>query len=182
MEVASFKIMSIDIDKLDEKRRLEVYAVKYFSEALQRHYNRQLTIEAVRDHPDVSCILGDVRIDIEVAHLYGSKRDARMIYGRTRDYEKNMADRIAHALVPLNERVISDLNSILEEKAQKRYGGKTWLLIRNAYPLWNREDFELYFSNIIIPAGHSFEEIWLLCDRDGRSGILRLYPQRSLDG
>lgn len=174
--------MSINIDKLDKKRRLEAYAAKYFSESLQRHHSRHLTIEAVGDHPDVTCLLDGVRLDIEVAHIYGSERDARMVYGRTRDYEKTREHRIAHALVPLNERVIVDLNSILEEKARNRYGGKTWLLIRNAYPLWNKEDFELYFSDIIIPADHSFEEIWLLCDRDGRSGILRLYPQKSLDG
>lgn len=80
-----------------------------------------------------------------------------------------------HSFIPLNERVISELNFILEGKAQKRYGSRTWLLIRNAYPIWYKEDFELYKSNILLPDKHSFEEIWLLCDRDGSSGILQLY-------
>lgn len=164
--------------KLDEKKQLEIYAVKYFLEALDNAHNRKLIFLNLADppDPDVYCLLGDDKIGIEVAHLFGGERDARRLLGRGRPDENTKEQRIAHALVPLNGRVISNLNSILEEKAQKRYGSKTWLIIRNAHPLWNREDFDRYKSDILIPQNHSFEEIWLLCDRDGSSGILRLFP------
>ncbi len=169
--------MTIDIDKLDFKRRLEFFAVKYFAEQLNKYFNRQLRFDSFADppEPDVYCFWENNRIGVEVAHLYGSERDARMLFGKSKPEEKTKEHRIIHALVPLNERVISELNFILEKKAQKRYGDRTWLVIRNAYPIWYKEDFEFYKSDILLPNEHSFEEIWLLCDRDGSSGILQLY-------
>ena len=163
-------MMTIDIDKLDSKKQLEFFAVKYFSKQFNKNFSTQLKFDSFANppDPDVYCFLENDRIGIEVAHLYGSERDARMLFGRTKPEEKTKEHRIFHALISLNERIISGLNFILEGKAQKSYGNRTWLLIRNAYPLWYKEDFELYKSDILLPNGHSFEEIWLLCDKDGQ--------------
>jgi hypothetical protein len=54
------------------------------------------------------------------------------------------------------------------------------VVIRNAYPLWEKPDFELYLEALTIFQEHPFEQIWLLCDQVGRSGMLRLFPGRVL--
>lgn len=118
--------MIAKVDKSDKKSRLEAYAVRYFADELQRRYNMTLTSADFGDNPDVYCSFGSKKIGIEVTHLYGSERDARALYGRSKDYEKTKEHRIAHALVPMNERVISDLNFILADKSQNRYGSNTW--------------------------------------------------------
>ncbi len=168
----------IDIAILNEKRKLEAYAVKYFIEEYNRRHNNQLVFDSFAEppDPDVYCFLEGGKIGIEVAHLYGSNRNARMLLGRARFSEQTKEQRIAHALMPLNERLIADLNGILKDKSIKNYGGRIWLLIRNAFPLWVKEDFELYKSDIQMPRYHTFEQMWLLCDRDGKSGILQIYP------
>lgn len=60
---------------------------------------------------------------------------------RIQDVEKTMKHHIAHSLVPLNLRIPTDLNNVLLDKSTKTYHGKTWLLTRNAFPLWERFDF-----------------------------------------
>ena len=171
--------MAMNVKNLDERRQLEVWAVIYFIRELRRRYRRWLRLRdfASPPDPDFYCLLNGERIGIEVAHLYGSQRDARMRLGRERVEEQTKEQRLAHSRVPLNVRVLTDLNRIIADKAEKSYGGKTWLLIRNAFPPWTRDDFEQYISEILIPEDHSFSEIWLLCDSYGSSGILRLFPR-----
>lgn len=131
-------------------------------------------------YPDIICEIDGCEIGIEVAHLYGSQRDARLTFGRSKPIEKTMEHRVKHAMVPLNDRIPYDLNVILNSKAQKNYPGVTWLLIRNAYPLWDFNDFQSYIDQINIPDCHHFENIWLLCDRQGLSDAIRLYPSNKL--
>src|SRR3989337_1923266 len=97
--------------KLDEKKQLEIDAVKYFLEALDNAHNRKLIFLNLADppDPDVYCLLGDDKIGIEVAHLFGGERDAGRLLGRGRPDENTKEQRIAHALVPLNGRVINRL-------------------------------------------------------------------------
>lgn len=63
-------------------------------------------------------------------------------------------------------------------ESTQAYPWSTWLVIRNAYPLWEKPDFEMYPEALTIPQEHPFEQIWLLCDQVGRSGMLRLFPGR----
>ncbi|MBI4681122.1 MAG: hypothetical protein HY753_07995 [Nitrospirae bacterium] len=165
------KDMTIDIDKLDEKGRLEAYAIKYFIAEFNRCHVRQLKFSefAKPPNPDAYCFLEENKIGLEVTHLYGI--GARVILGRERPEEENLV----HTLT--NEDITEELNFRLKEKAQKKYSNiNTWLLIRNVLPGWGKKDFESWKSHIELPTIHSFKEIWLLCDRNGSSGILQLYP------
>lgn len=161
-----------------EKQRLEFWAIHKFIRAFTKLDNRELTFVRLQKppKPDSLCLLNRKEIDIEVAHLYGSQRDARMVLGRSKPIEHTKESRIAHSLVPLNDKITSDLNRILKDKAQKKWGNETWLLIRNAFPIWEKEDFLMFKEEISVPVKHPYKEIWLLCDRDGSSGILRLFP------
>ena len=85
-----------------------------------------------------------------------------------------MEHRVKHSMVPLNDRIPIDLNNILHSKVQKNYPGTTWLLIRNAYPLWDLNDFQAYIDQVKIPKCHHFENIWLLCDQKGLSGAIKI--------
>jgi len=170
--------MSINIKKLDEKRRLEVWAIIHFIRIMRKKYKRWLILKEFSNppNPDFYCNLDGEKIGIEIAHLYGSERNSRLLLGREQKNEQNIQSRITHSVVPLNCRIPYDLNRILLQKANHRYGGKTWLVIRNAFPIWHKDDFEQYIHQINIPHKHSFDEIWLICDRKGSSGILRLFP------
>lgn len=174
--------MLFNVKVQSEKIRLEVYAVIYFLRYLRKNLQSKarLTKMASPPHPDIICEIDGREIGIEVAHLYGSKRDARQIFGRSRPIEKTMEHRVKHSMVPLNDRIPNDLNNILNSKAQKNYPGITWLLIRNAYPLWDLNVFQAYIDQVNIPKFHNFENIWLLCDPKGLSGALNFYQPNEL--
>jgi hypothetical protein len=65
---------------------------------------------------------------------------------------------------------------VLSQKAEKAYEGwPIWLLIRNGLPIWTNEEFNDHLNEIIIPAKHPFQEIWLLCAPTGAFGAIQLY-------
>ncbi|WP_305908938.1 hypothetical protein Q9L42_008175 [Methylomarinum sp. Ch1-1] len=126
--------------------------------------------------PDVSCYLDDQRLDLEIAHLYGSEAEAKLILGR----EANIRTLEAlHRLieVPVDQRLLNALNAILASKAEKSYhSDRVWLVLRNANPLWSRQDFATNLHQVTLPVAHPFEQIWVIGDMKGLSGILRLFP------
>lgn len=126
--------------------------------------------------PDVSCYFDGRRLDLEIAHLYGSEEEAKLILGR----EANIKTLAAlHRLidVPVKDRLIDALNAVLASKAEKSYHSeRVWLVLRNANPLWNREALEADLHRVTLPRTHPFEQIWVVGDMEGRSGILRLFP------
>ncbi|MEW6387333.1 MAG: hypothetical protein AB1491_07450 [Thermodesulfobacteriota bacterium] len=144
---------------------------------MRKEYKRWLILKEFSNppNPDFYCNLDGKKIGIEIAHLYGSERDARSSFGRERKNERNIQSRI-NPPIPLNCRIPYDLNRTLLEKANHNYGKNTWLVIRNAYPIWFKDDFEQYINQINIPRKHYFDEIWLICDGKGLSGILKLFP------
>jgi len=174
--------MLFNIKTQSEKIRLEVYAVIYFLRYLRKNSQSKVRLKKIASppYPDVICEIDGQEIGMEVAHLYGSQRDARQIFGRSKPIEKTMKHRVKHSIVPLNFRIPNDLNEILDSKAKKIYPGKTWLLIRTAYPLWDFNDFQFYMDEVIIPESHHFENIWLLCDQKGLSGAINLYKSNEL--
>jgi hypothetical protein len=169
----------MNIKKLDEKRRLEFYAVLYFIRDQRKNHHRWLTFKEFSEppNPDTYCMLNGEQVGIEVTHLCGNNHDAKKVLGKVNSGE-NLENSKGKPVPPLpvNNRLPTELNRILEYKAKHHYGNNTWLVIRNAYPLWEKGDFELYRADIIIPRRHAFEEIWLVCDPVGASGSLRLYP------
>ena len=66
------------------------------------------------------------------------------------------------------------LNRILLNKARKRYHSKrVWLVIRNASPLWNRDDFLPIVRHLKLPH-HHFEKIWLIPDFPGEQELIEI--------
>lgn len=170
--------LNINVKRLELNRRLEIYAVIYFIATYRRLFEeRPILVDMPKPpEPDFIIRLDAREVGIEIAHLYGSERDARLLLGRSRPEESTSEARVEHARVPLDVRVPVELNRILSQKATKAYPRNTWLVIRNAYPLWEKADFEMYPEALTMPRGHPFEQIWLLCDPQGTSGMLRLFP------
>jgi len=169
----------MNIKKLDEKKQLEFYAVLYFIRDQRKNHKRWLIFKEFSEppNPDTYCLLDGEQVGIEVTHLCGNNHDAKKVLGRVNlgeSLEENPRDLVP--LASMNHRLPNELNRILEYKAKHNYGYKTWLVIRNTYPLWMKGDFETYRADIIVPRQHAFEEIWLVCDPVGASGTLRLYP------
>jgi hypothetical protein len=161
-----------------EKIQLEHQAARLFMRAYEREYGiemRHIWHNEPRK-PDVSCYFDHQKLDFEIAHLYGSTEEAQHLLGRELTHKTRLE--LEHLkLTPPDHRLLEALNRLLADKAQKYYlSEKTWLVIRNVNPLWNREDFEAKRHLIKMPHKHPFHEIWLLGDFEANSGLLRLYP------
>jgi hypothetical protein len=121
-------------------------------------------------------LLDGKQLGVEVAHLYGTGQDAERITGAVQKRRNPLTEeeRMDNRLKPFRERVLAELNTkVLGKKAKKRYRrNPVWLLVRNMFPLWNRQDFEQHMDEIIVPIEHPFEHIWLLDEHD--DGLLQL--------
>lgn len=166
-------------DSESEKIQLEHEAAKLFMRWYEhdtgkhiRHiwHNRPIK-------PDVSCQFEGGRLDIEVAHLYGSEEEAMQILGR------ELGERTRQELLDLEDvtdphtRLLDALNCILTSKSLKHYKTKrVWLVIRNAHPAWSADEIKELQHCIDVPDDHPFEQIWMVGDFAGESGIVQLYP------
>ncbi|MEP1447030.1 MAG: hypothetical protein ABJK37_13030 [Paraglaciecola sp.] len=162
-----------------EKVELEHQAAKLF----MRWYEHE-TGKVIRhlwhnrpSKPDVSCRFEGDRLDIEVAHLYGSELEAKQILNR------ELSDKTLLELQQLEKntapesRLLTALNRILLNKSSKHYKTKrVWLVIRNAHPAWSKTQIQALQQHITVPKAHPFEQIWIVGDWDGKSGIVRLFP------
>lgn len=163
-----------------EKIELEHQAAKRFMRWYEQHSGlpiRHIWHNEPRK-PDVSCYLDGEKLDLEIAHLYGSEEDAMHILNRPLS-DETLAELAKQArFTDTHERLIEALNRILSNKAGKRYDSKrVWLVIRNANPAWDRESVIALREQISVPDSHPFQQIWLVCDMQGESGIVRLYPE-----
>jgi hypothetical protein len=163
---------------IDEKTALEQAAVEQFAEVFTASAGRgvlQLVTLLSPPNPDARCTLGGNDIFVEVAHIYGTQPDARLILGRTGYAAPSREEQLQSSLVPLNYRVISALNTVLAQKAQKTYASSpVWLVVRNGFPLWCDADFERNRHEISVPKSHPFAEIWLVCGPRSDFGLIRL--------
>lgn len=126
--------------------------------------------------PDVSCYLQEQRLDLEIAHLYGSEVEAMHILGRPLSLQTHQ-ELLALQQVPPAHRLLEALNRLIAQKGRKNYdSARVWLVIRNANPHWRCRDLQLYRPRLQLPMQHPFEQIWLVGDMAGLSGILPLYP------
>ncbi|MFY0641593.1 MAG: hypothetical protein JXR16_11145 [Bermanella sp.] len=159
------------------KLKLEHDAAKLF----MRQYER-LTGHTIRHiwhnqpkRPDVSCMLDGQKLDLEIAHLYGSSQEAMDILKQGINANVKHQLELQEAFSDTHERLISALNAILKNKAGKTYdSNKVWLVIRNAHPAWKREQVLDAMNEIKVPEGYQFDQIWLVADFTGQSGIVRL--------
>jgi hypothetical protein len=163
---------------LPETRRLEVDAAIYFIAAQRRLMSRWLTVVDMPSppEPDFLVRLGRDLVGLEVAHIFGSERDARLLLGRSQAHEQTREARLDHSTMPVNVRLREDLARVLNKKASKRYPRPTLLALRNTHPVWGGEACLDQVRGLVIPSGHRFSEIWLVCDPWGKSGLLQLYP------
>ena len=160
-----------------EKIRLEHDAARLF----MRWYER-ITGKEIRHiwhnkptKPDVSCFLEGKRLDLEIAHLYGSEKEAMKILGRELSDETRYELHEQDFLTNADDRLVDALNRILENKSKKRYRTKqVWLVIRNAHPAWTRKQIMHLQHRIVVPPNHPFDQIWMVGDFDGKSGIVNL--------
>ncbi|MCB5225904.1 hypothetical protein JAO78_003660 [Alishewanella sp. 16-MA] len=130
--------------------------------------------------PDVSCYYDDQKLDLEIAHLYGSEAEAMHILGRALSQQTHQ-ELMALLRVPAAQRLLAALNRIIANKAEKHYDSeRVWLVIRNANPLWRRADMLAHCHKLQLPQQHPFQQIWVVGDLLGQSGILPLYPRALL--
>ena len=126
--------------------------------------------------PDVSCYYDEQKLDLEIAHLYGSEAEAMHILGRELSTNTHK-ELMALLRTPAQHRLLTALNRLISNKADKNYHTeRVWLVIRNANPLWTRRDILQHYKQLHMPKLHPFEQIWLIGDMQGQSGIMALYP------
>ncbi|MDP5032942.1 MAG: hypothetical protein NWQ54_21755 [Paraglaciecola sp.] len=162
-----------------EKIELEHQAAKIFMRWYEHdtgHHIRHLWHNKP-NKPDVSCRLDGERLDLEIAHLYGSEQEAMQILGRElSELTRAELQQLEQSTLP-NQRLLKALNRILLNKSHKQYKTKkVWLVIRNAHPAWDTAQIVALQPCIDVPSTHPFEQIWLVGDWQGNSGIVRLYP------
>lgn len=166
-----------------EKIRLEHEAAKLFMRAYEKETGckiRHIWHNKPRK-PDTSCMLGDEHLDMEIAHLYGSEIEAMKLLGRELPDKSKLDLHLLERSSKTEERLLIALNLILENKAKKQYqSDRVWLVIRNAHPEWSAQSIEKMKSKIIIPKHHPFNQIWVVGDMKGLSGIVCLYDRNTL--
>lgn len=162
----------------EEKIKLEHEAARLFMRLYEQRFGIQMRHiwhnEPAR--PDVSCYYDDQKLDLEIAHLYGSEVEAMHILGRELG-QNTHKELLALLRTPAEHRLLTALNRLISNKAEKSYTTeRVWLVIRNANPLWTRRDILLRYKQLHMPRQHPFEQIWLIGDMQGQSGILAMYP------
>lgn len=162
-----------------EKLALEHEAARLF----MRWYE-QITGKQIRHiwhnqpiRPDVSCRLEGERLDLEVAHLYGSEQEAMKLLGRELTPQTRDALQQLSGIGDPHQRLLDALNRILLNKSAKSYDSRrVWLVIRNVHPAWTATEIQRLDAEIRVPDQHPFEQIWIVGDFQGQSGIVQLYP------
>ena len=162
-----------------EKLHLEHEAAKLFMRRYEKDTGHQIRHiwhnQPIR--PDVSCMLEGERLDLEIAHLYGSEQEAMKILGRSLSERTRAELREQACCSDVNQRLLNALNRILTNKAQKHYDSKkVWLIIRNAHPAWTANSILSLQHKIDVPTAHPFEQIWIVADLSAESGIVQLFP------
>lgn len=163
-----------------EKRQLEHQAAKQFLRLYE-----QKTGQVMRHiwhnqpaKPDVSCYINQQRLDLEIAHLYGSEVEAMHILGRDLD-DGTRQELISLLSTPAELRLFTALNRLLKNKAGKYYDtARVWLVIRNLNPLWSTTDILQLCPKLDIALTQPFEQIWLITDQTATADIIALYPAK----
>lgn len=162
-----------------EKLKLEHQAAKLFMRWFERETGKPIRHlwHNRPSKPDVSCRFEGDRLDLEVAHLYGSEQEAMLILGRELDYKtRQELQELTDNFAP-HGRLLASLNRILFNKSFKHYKTKrVWLIIRNAHPAWHKKHIRALQHGISVPTNHPFEQIWIVADWEGKSGIVQLFP------
>lgn len=158
-----------------EKILLETQAAELFAQCYAAQFNRSVSLVSnnVPQKPDVTCLVGERRIDIEIAHLYGSQAEAQQILGKSLDCKTQHELSLLEAEGNTDQRLVNALNRILANKASKHYDSEcVWLVIRNVNPQWQQQDISNNLDKLTIPKGHPFNQVWIIGDFAGTSGLV----------
>ncbi len=161
-----------------EKIMLEHQAAKVFMRLYEQQFQQPMRHiwHNQPAKPDVSCYFAGERLDLEIAHLYGSEVEAMHILGRTLTEQTRLALQEL-AKVPVKQRLFTALARLIAQKGQKKYDSRrVWLVIRNANPAWHCHELAVQHLNWSLPPEPPFEQIWLVKDMQGLHGITPLYP------
>ncbi|CCQ11519.1 hypothetical protein PALB_24180 [Pseudoalteromonas luteoviolacea B = ATCC 29581] len=159
-----------------EKVALEHDAAKLFMKLYEKQYDIPMRHiwHNIPSKPDVSCYLGETKLDLEIAHLYASEAEAMAVLGRALSIE-TQRELAMMALTPVSEHLHTALGRLLKQKYQKRYTSeRVWLVIRNASAMWHREDLTRVLSQLSVPPYQPFERIWVICDYFGKDGLIEI--------
>jgi hypothetical protein len=162
-----------------EKLVLEHQAAKLFM-----HWHELKTGKPIRHlwhnrpaKPDVSCRFEQGRLDLEVAHVCGSEQEAMQILKRELSNKIRQEMQELKKTTEPNARLLEALNQILYNKSFKKYKTKrVWLVIRNTHSAWGKKQILALQHQITVPNIHPFEQIWIVADWQGKSGIVQLFP------
>jgi len=172
------------------KRQLERDAARLFMRGYEQSHGTPMRNIWHNDpaKPDISCHLDGKPLDLEIAHLYASVSEAKLLTAAiTRQVDNKPAShpcrkelelaRYLDELLHINreQRLQTALGHILSRKAQKHYQSqRVWLVIRNASPIWHADDFRRCVPSLRLQP-HPFEQIWLLPDFAGQQPPLQLF-------
>jgi|TARA_B110001454_G_scaffold137289_1_gene127572 hypothetical protein len=173
------------------KRQIERDAARHFLRLYEHIYKTPMRNiwHNEPSKPDISCHLNGKPLDLEIAHLYASSSEAKIL---TREIISQVqgsdsiikpSDKeleLLHYLSDLvnmdsQQRLTTALTHLLNSKAKKTYdSSRVWLVIRNASPLWKTKDFEQCIKHFNMPK-NPFEQIWLLPEFDGSEPPIKIF-------
>lgn len=181
------------------KRQLERDAAKHFLRLYEQEYKTPMRNiwHNEPSRPDISCHLDGQPLDLEIAHLYATAGEAKILTReiieqfqkkskgqlldastsvQTSAKEQELLDYLFELIdMDSQQRLVTALSRILSSKGQKTYDSpRVWLVIRNASPLWKADDFKQCIPYFKTP-NNPFEQIWLLPEFDGSEPPIRLY-------
>lgn len=172
------------------KRQLERDAAKHFLRLYEQMYKTPMRNiwHNEPSKPDISCHLDGKPLDLEIAHLYASASEAKILTHELieqvqgKQELKDSSDKDSELLRYLTDliemdsqqRLATALKHILINKAMKSYDSeRVWLVIRNASPLWQADDFKCCIDHFQMPE-NPFEQIWLLPEFDGSQDPIQI--------
>ena len=154
------------------KRQLERDAAKHFLRLYEQMHETPMRNIWHNEpaKPDISCHLNGEPLDLEIAHLYANKSEAKEVSAR--DVTQSLSDL---GEMDCQESLSTALGRLLHSKAQKQYDSqRVWLVIRNASPLWKAKNFKRCIRNFQMP-NNPFEQIWLLPEFDGSELPIQIF-------
>lgn len=178
------------------KRQLERDAAKHFLRLYEQMFATPMRNIWHNEptKPDISCHLNGQPLDLEIAHLYASASEAKLLTEEITEQVQTRSElasshkkpgnkqqellRYLSELVEMDstQQLITALGHILSSKAKKHYDSqRVWLVIRNASPVWNADHFRAVLPQLarrFSHTSHPFEQIWLLPEFDGSQAPL----------
>lgn len=150
-----------DIKNLNEKKRLEYFAVHNFLKVYDKQNKAISGILELSENPDIKVDINKKIIGVEVAHAFYDEKEAQMYL--TDRYESYIKEGkivfLWHELMN-GSGFINVIEKIIANKSLKNYGKNTWLLVRTVSPIFGLDTLQ-YYPPLKITK-NNFEQIWIV--------------------